>query len=69
MKTPPIVSPQEWQAARETLLVREKELTRALDAMAADAGGCHGWPWRRTTASRDPTDRRAWRTYSRAAGS
>ena len=36
MKTPPIVSPQEWQAARETLLVKEKELTRALDAMAAE---------------------------------
>jgi hypothetical protein len=26
----------EWQAARETLLVKEKELTRALDAMAAE---------------------------------
>src|SRR4249920_3987573 len=36
MKTPPIVSPQEWEAARETLLVKEKELTRALDAMAAE---------------------------------
>ena len=29
MKTPQIVSPQEWQAAREKLLVKEKELTRA----------------------------------------
>ena len=36
MKTPPIVSPQEWQAAREALLVKEKELSRALDAMAAE---------------------------------
>ena len=36
MKTPPIVSPQEWEAARETLLVKEKELTRARDAMAAE---------------------------------
>jgi predicted dithiol-disulfide oxidoreductase (DUF899 family) len=35
MKTPPIVSPQEWQAAREQLLVEEKQLTRARDAMAA----------------------------------
>jgi predicted dithiol-disulfide oxidoreductase (DUF899 family) len=35
MKTPPIVSPQEWEAAREELLVKEKELTRARDAMAA----------------------------------
>ncbi|HWV94068.1 MAG TPA: DUF899 family protein, partial [Vicinamibacterales bacterium] len=36
MKTPQIVSPQEWDAARETLLVKEKELTRARDAMAAE---------------------------------
>ena len=35
MKTPPIVSPQEWEAARQQLLVKEKELTRARDAMAA----------------------------------
>ena len=32
---PPIVSPQEWAAAREELLVKEKELTRARDALAA----------------------------------
>ena len=31
MKTPPIVSPDEWEAAREQLLVKEKEMTRALD--------------------------------------
>ena len=36
MKTPPIVPPQEWESAREALLVKEKELTRALDAMAAE---------------------------------
>src|SRR5271163_4023077 len=36
MKTPPIVSPQEWEAARQQLLVKEKELTRARDAMAAE---------------------------------
>ena len=35
MKTPPIVSPEEWRAAREQLLVKEKELTRARDALAA----------------------------------
>src|SRR5687767_1077229 len=35
MKTPPIVSPPEWEEAREQLLVKEKELTRARDAMAA----------------------------------
>ena len=35
MKTPAIVSPQEWNAAREQLLIKEKELTRARDAQAA----------------------------------
>jgi crotonobetainyl-CoA:carnitine CoA-transferase CaiB-like acyl-CoA transferase/predicted dithiol-disulfide oxidoreductase (DUF899 family) len=35
METPPIVTPQEWKAAREQLLVREKEVTRARDALAA----------------------------------
>ena len=36
MNLPPIVSPQEWKAAREELLVKEKELTRAHDALAAE---------------------------------
>jgi predicted dithiol-disulfide oxidoreductase (DUF899 family) len=36
MNTPPIVSPAEWEAARRQLLVKEKELTRARDALAAD---------------------------------
>jgi predicted dithiol-disulfide oxidoreductase (DUF899 family) len=36
MNMPPIVSPEEWKAARETLLVKEKELTRARDALAAE---------------------------------
>jgi len=35
MKTPDVVSAQEWEAAREQLLVKEKELTRARDALAA----------------------------------
>jgi predicted dithiol-disulfide oxidoreductase (DUF899 family) len=35
MQTPPIVSPDEWEAARLRLLVKEKELTKARDAMAA----------------------------------
>lgn len=36
MKTPPIVSREQWDDARERLLVREKELTRARDAIAAE---------------------------------
>jgi len=35
MKTPPVVSLQEWQAARQQLLAQEKEVTRARDALAA----------------------------------
>jgi predicted dithiol-disulfide oxidoreductase (DUF899 family) len=36
MKTPPVVPPREWEAARQQLLVKEKELTRARDALAAE---------------------------------
>src|SRR5260370_42444179 len=36
MKTPPIVSPPEWEAARHQLLVKEKDLTHARDALAAE---------------------------------
>ena len=36
MQLPPIVSEQEWQEARDALLVKEKELTHARDAMAAE---------------------------------
>jgi predicted dithiol-disulfide oxidoreductase (DUF899 family) len=36
MNLPPVVSPEEWKAAREELLVKEKELTRARDALAAE---------------------------------
>ncbi len=36
MQTPPIVSPEEWEAERLRLLVKEKELTKARDSMAAE---------------------------------
>ena len=36
MNTPPIVSPKAWEAARAQLLVKEKALTRARDALAAE---------------------------------
>ena len=35
MEMPPVVSPEEWEAARQELLVNEKELTRSRDALAA----------------------------------
>ncbi|HEY1659846.1 MAG TPA: DUF899 domain-containing protein [Candidatus Sulfotelmatobacter sp.] len=36
MKTPPIVSQQEWEVARQQLLVKEKAFTRSRDALAAE---------------------------------
>jgi predicted dithiol-disulfide oxidoreductase (DUF899 family) len=33
---PPVVSAQQWEAARQQLLVKEKELTRARDSLAAE---------------------------------
>lgn len=36
MQTPPVVSPQDWEAARQQLLVKEKAHTRARDATAAE---------------------------------
>src|ERR1051326_8813173 len=35
MNLPPVVSPDEWQAAQDALLVKEKEATRARDKLAA----------------------------------
>jgi predicted dithiol-disulfide oxidoreductase (DUF899 family) len=34
--TPPIVSSQEWEAARQELLVKERELAGARDKLAAE---------------------------------
>jgi predicted dithiol-disulfide oxidoreductase (DUF899 family) len=36
MNLPPVVSPGEWRAAHEKLLAKEKEATRARDALAAE---------------------------------
>jgi predicted dithiol-disulfide oxidoreductase (DUF899 family) len=36
MKTPPIVSQQEWDAARQQMLVKEKAFTHSRDALAAE---------------------------------
>jgi predicted dithiol-disulfide oxidoreductase (DUF899 family) len=38
MNRPRVVSEAEWQAAREELLIKEKELTRQRDALAIDGG-------------------------------
>lgn len=44
METPPVVSGNEWEAAREKLLVKEKKLTKARDALAAER---RRMPWLR----------------------
>jgi predicted dithiol-disulfide oxidoreductase (DUF899 family) len=36
MRTPPVVSPGEWEAARQQMLVKEKAHMRAHDALAAE---------------------------------
>src|SRR5438132_520357 len=36
MNLPPVVSAEDWQAAREALLAKEKDATRARDALAAE---------------------------------
>ncbi|MFD4198158.1 DUF899 domain-containing protein [Amycolatopsis thermoflava] len=46
MHTPPIVSPAEWAAAHRRMLVKEKELTRARDALAAER---RRMPWMEVT--------------------
>jgi predicted dithiol-disulfide oxidoreductase (DUF899 family) len=44
MKTPPIVSPEEWRTAREQLLAKEKELTRARHARGTVRTGKRATP-------------------------
>ena len=69
MNMPPIVSPQEWEAARQELLVEEKELTRARDAMAAKR---RRMPWMAVEKDyrfEGPMARRASPTCSRAVAS
>jgi predicted dithiol-disulfide oxidoreductase (DUF899 family) len=36
MNTAPIVFPEEWESARQDMLVKEKEFTRARDRLAAE---------------------------------
>jgi hypothetical protein len=69
MKTPPVVSAQEWEAARQELLVKEKQLTRARDALAAER---RRMPWLAVDKAyqfEGPDGMPACSTSSRAAGS
>jgi predicted dithiol-disulfide oxidoreductase (DUF899 family) len=42
MEIPKVVSLKEWETARQKLLVKEKDLTHARDALAAER---RGMPW------------------------
>ena len=70
MKPRSVVSAEEWEAARQNLLVKEKELTRARDALAAER---RRMPWMAVEKDYefDGPDgpARAWSTCSTAAGS
>jgi predicted dithiol-disulfide oxidoreductase (DUF899 family) len=50
MRTPSIVSPDTWEAARQQLLVKEKAQMRAHDALAAER---RRMPWSKLTHLRD----------------
>ena len=51
MDTPPVVSPEQWQSARDALLRKEKAATRARDELAAERRGFRGSRSRRITGS------------------
>ena len=66
MHTPPIVSLQAWEAARQQLLVKEKAQMRAHDALAAER---RRMPWmavEQAYAFEGPRARRACSTCSKA---
>lgn len=56
MKTPPIVSQQDWEAARQQLLVKEKGLTHSRDALAAER---RRMPWMAVEKKYEATPRNA----------
>ena len=57
MNMTPIVTAQEWETARKEMQVKEKEFTAPATRCPQSAGGCRGWPSRRTTSSRGPKAR------------
>ena len=57
MKTPPIVSPEEWNAAQAELLVKEKADEAPATRWPPSGGGCPGWRWRRIMSSMVPRAR------------
>ena len=69
MKTPPIVSRPEWDAAHAEMLAKEKDFTHARDALAAER---RRMPWLAVDKAYEfegPAAGRACSTCSTGAGS
>jgi hypothetical protein len=69
MSLPDVVSREQWLAARKELLVKEKALTRARDALNAERRMLPMVEIDSPTSSRDPTVRRRCSTSSPGAAS
>ena len=69
MNMPPTVSREEWETAREELLVKEKELTHARDALAAERRRMPRLAVEKDYAFEGPEAQRPCSTSSRAAAS
>ena len=64
-----VIGREEWQAARDELLHREKEHTRMADELGASAASCPGSRSRRSTGSTPTTGHGPWPGSSTAAHS
>ena len=64
-----VVSREEWQAARDELLQREKQHTRLGTRWRASAASCPGSRSRNSTGSTPTMGRRPWPSSSTAAHS
>ncbi len=54
LQTPPVVSRQEWEAAHQAMLVKEKAHIVRMMRSPPRGGACRGWRWRRRTLSMAP---------------
>lgn len=69
MSLPQVVPPAEWQIARDTLLAKEKEATRARDALAAERRRLPMVRIDKDYRFEGPEARRPWSTCSTNAAS
>jgi predicted dithiol-disulfide oxidoreductase (DUF899 family) len=69
MRTPLVVSPEAWESARQQMLVKEKAMTRARDALAAERRRMPWMPVEKVYEFEGRTARSACSTCLKAAGS